>query len=289
VRITVRSAERAVVRDGHGTGEGRGAHLGEAHDLALKAAETDATKRALVTFGKAFGLALYSDRGRRPAGLDGRAKPDSQAASTSAVRIDVEEPMKPAGLANGSRPGLEGGVTSGRFCVAGKLDTGEPETGTLAVDDDPNHPAMPKGTTDPATSSSRKNHRTASHSAASFPRLNASALRGRIEKSTLLLSEPRRVREKEHLRYVAAQPCLLCSVTPSDAHHVRLAQPRAMGRKVGDEFTVPLCRAHHRELHHDGNEAAWWHGMGIDPIEIARQFWNETEGRRTIPMAGDPV
>jgi recombination DNA repair RAD52 pathway protein len=45
--------------------EGRGSHLGEAHDLALKAAETDATKRALVTFGKAFGLALYSDR-RRP-------------------------------------------------------------------------------------------------------------------------------------------------------------------------------------------------------------------------------
>lgn len=62
VRVSVRAGERIVVRDGHGTGEGRGNSLGEAHDVALKGAETDATKRALVTFGKAFGLTLYSDR-----------------------------------------------------------------------------------------------------------------------------------------------------------------------------------------------------------------------------------
>ena len=63
VRLTVRTQDRAtIVREGHGTGEGRGSSVGEAHDVALKAAETDATKRALVTFGKAFGLALYAKR-----------------------------------------------------------------------------------------------------------------------------------------------------------------------------------------------------------------------------------
>jgi len=55
-----------------------------------------------------------------------------------------------------------------------------------------------------------------------------------------------------------------------------------MGIKVGDEFTVPLCRAHHRALHHSGNGAAWWHDMGIDPLEIAKELWRETEMRRSI-------
>jgi len=59
VRITVQADGTTVVREGHGTGEGRGATPGEVHDTALKAAETDATKRALATFGKPFGLALY--------------------------------------------------------------------------------------------------------------------------------------------------------------------------------------------------------------------------------------
>ena len=97
-----------------------------------------------------------------------------------------------------------------------------------------------------------------------------------VDKSILLLHEPKRLRDKEHLRHVASQPCLLCSAKPSDAHHVRFAQPKALGRKVSDEFAVPLCRGHHRDLHESGNEAAWWHALGIDPIEIARQLWDET-------------
>ena len=48
-----------IVREGHGSGEGRGTSPGEVHGIALKAAETDATKRALATFGKPFGLELY--------------------------------------------------------------------------------------------------------------------------------------------------------------------------------------------------------------------------------------
>ena len=74
----------------------------------------------------------------------------------------------------------------------------------------------------------------------------------------LALPEPRRVRDREHVRHVTQQPCLICGRRPSDAHHLRFAQSRALSRKVSDEFTVPLCRGHHREVHRSGDEAAWW-------------------------------
>ena len=59
VRIRVRAGDVVVVREGSGTGEARALTPGQAHEIALKSAETDATKRALATFGNAFGLALY--------------------------------------------------------------------------------------------------------------------------------------------------------------------------------------------------------------------------------------
>jgi hypothetical protein len=71
----------------------------------------------------------------------------------------------------------------------------------------------------------------------------------KIDKSVLTISEVRRLRDKTHLKFVASQPCLVCGRSPADAHHLRFAQPRAMGRKVSDEFTVPLCRTHHRDNH----------------------------------------
>ena len=92
----------------------------------------------------------------------------------------------------------------------------------------------------------------------------------------LALREPRRYRDKEHRNFVCLQPCLVCGRKPSDAHHVGYAQPRAFGRKVSDEFTVPLCRGHHRALHRAGVEAAWWKDVGIDPITAARKLWKET-------------
>jgi hypothetical protein len=97
-----------------------------------------------------------------------------------------------------------------------------------------------------------------------------------IDKSVLALPEPRRVRDRDHVRYVANQPCLVCGRQPSDAHHLRFAQSRALGRKVSDEFTVPLCRGHHREVHRCGDEAAWWQKAGLDPIVAARALWLET-------------
>ena len=97
-----------------------------------------------------------------------------------------------------------------------------------------------------------------------------------INKSLLALPEPRRVRDRVHLKSVAKQPCLICGRRPADAHHLRYAQHPALGRKVSDEFTVPLCRGHHREVHRCGDEAAWWRKTGIDPTLTARLLWLES-------------
>jgi len=103
-----------------------------------------------------------------------------------------------------------------------------------------------------------------------------------IDKSTLAVAAPRRYRSREHLRYVMQQPCLVCGRKPSDPHHLRYMQPRALGRKASDEFTVPLCRVHHRAAHRAGDERAWWKAAGIDPMKFARRLWKQTrvkEGR----------
>jgi hypothetical protein len=85
-----------------------------------------------------------------------------------------------------------------------------------------------------------------------------------------------RKRSKAHLAFVAAQPCIVCRRSPCDAHHLKVAQPRSLGRKVSDEFTVPLCRDHHIQLHRHGNEAAWWANLKIAPQELAKELWNAT-------------
>jgi hypothetical protein len=88
-----------------------------------------------------------------------------------------------------------------------------------------------------------------------------------------------RLRDKEHCKYVATQACLICGRTPSEAHHIRFAQPRAFGRKVSDEYTVPVCRLHHRELHRYGDEASWWAGTSVDPLPIALELWRRSRSR----------
>lgn len=85
--------------------------------------------------------------------------------------------------------------------------------------------------------------------------------------------EPPRKRSKAHLASIRAQPCLVCKQAPSDAHHLKFAQPRTLGRKVSHEFTVPLCRSHHQALHRHGNEKAWWVDMQISPLAVASELW----------------
>jgi hypothetical protein len=87
------------------------------------------------------------------------------------------------------------------------------------------------------------------------------------------LNKPVRRRSKAHLAYVREQACVVCQRQPCDAHHLKFAEARAIGRKVSDEFTVPMCRDHHNELHRHGNEKAWWTNLGISPLELAKDFW----------------
>src|SRR5262249_49920250 len=194
----------------HGSGEGRGPSLGEVHDIALKAAETDATKRALATFGRPFGLELYRkdkhplSRGSLPTGA---ALPPSR----FGLHPDDTTPIPRPSHYYGRRH-----QNSMAALIRHDLADSAEAAPSLA-------PAAP----DPTSS--------------------------KIDKSQLVIAEPKRLRDRAHLKFVATQPCLICGRQPSDPHHLRFAQPRALGLKVSDEFTVPLCRGHHRQLHQTGN------------------------------------
>ena len=98
------------------------------------------------------------------------------------------------------------------------------------------------------------------------------------DNAALAIPKTCRRRNKKHLEFVTKKPCLVCGRSPSDAHHLRFAQPQALGRKGSDEFTVPLCRTHHRELDSRGNDIAWWEAVRIDPSPIAQRLWSETRG-----------
>jgi hypothetical protein len=109
----------------------------------------------------------------------------------------------------------------------------------------------------------------------------------RIDNSVLTLSTPCRYRNKEHLRFVAQQPCLLCGRKPSDPHHLQFLQPRALGRKASDEFAVPLCRAHHRAAHRAGDKKGWWKSTGMDPVNVARKLWKGAMRSSLFADSGD--
>jgi hypothetical protein len=111
--------------------------------------------------------------------------------------------------------------------------------------------------------------------------------KARLEKGSgteaiITIRKPVRDRDRDHLRFVATQPCLLCGRTPSDPHHVKFAEHRAMGLKVSDKFTVPICRLHHRELHRRGNERTWWENQGINPLPVAAGLWERTHAVASV-------
>jgi hypothetical protein len=110
-----------------------------------------------------------------------------------------------------------------------------------------------------------------------------------IDKSVLAIGEVRRYRDKAHLKFVALQACLVCGRQPSDPHHLRSAQPRALGRKVSDEFAVPLCRVHHREAHQSSNEAEWWKAYGLNPLTVASALWVQTRPLRSVAHSNTPA
>lgn len=240
VRITVTAHGATILREGHGTGEGRGASPGEVHDTALKVAETDATKRALATFGAPFGLELYRKD---------KAKPiQTSAAPQGGVGAEVRTGFHPDDTTPIPRPSR----------YYGRRQSSPIDQDFRGQRNEPPPAAPPLAPTAPDLSP------------------------GRIDKSVLTIAEPKRLRDKAHLQFVRSQPCLVCGRQPSDPHHLQFAQPRALGLKVSDEFTVPLCRGHHRQLHQAGNEVAWWKDLGINSLEIAKGLW---EGSHKKPAA----
>jgi DNA recombination protein Rad52 len=75
VRVTVSAGGLVpLVREGSGAGHGIDVDLGQAHESALKESETDAMKRALMTFGNPFGLALYDKAQRQVSSAAGQGE-----------------------------------------------------------------------------------------------------------------------------------------------------------------------------------------------------------------------
>ena len=273
VRIRVRAGDITITRDGSGTGEGIAPTAGQAHDIALKSAETDATKRALTTFGNPFGLALYDAEQngvRRREAKGAKAGPwvlQARDGSENAFSTTVEfaQALKHE---LSSAPDIEKlfalwerNVTVVRSLArCGKRGEGADLAKALVEHFKGCARSHAKSSDAPATEAGQ-------------------AERSKIDKSVLTFGEPKRIRSKEHLRYVASQPCLICGRSPAHAHHLRFAQPKGLGLKVSDEFTVPLCAIHHRDIHTTTKEREWWQARKIDPLEIARELWRESRTR----------
>lgn len=271
VRISVRAGETVIVREGLGTGMGRSPQAEIAHDMAIKSAETDATKRALATFGNAFGLALYdpsqsqvtrlaSPRSGRSdfvvTGLDGDQTTVSDPVTFTSQLLDRADVLKTVddlyafwGLHAAQLKRL-GSDDKTRELAERIVTTFKERARQLAQ-----RPAQ----------------------AAAIPPAIPDARTG-----SYLLPKEKRLRDRAHLAFVAAQPCLICGRRPAQAHHLRFAQPRALALKVSDEFTVPLCNSHHDQLHRSGDERAFWNSHGVaSPLQHAAKLWNASHGRPT--------
>jgi Rad52/22 family double-strand break repair protein len=288
VRVSVRAGDITIVREGSGTGEGKAPTPGQAHELALKGAETDATKRALATFGNPFGLALY----------------DREQLGVRKVREKASPPIGPWVLrsalgseeASFEKPSEFAGALRSAMTEAHDIELlfaiWEQNVETVrALNRSMRQAALPKSGIAPqlvnhlkgcaialVKPENRTNGQSDKRAAAAHPRLSDGA-RPKIDKSGLTFSEPKRIRCKEHLRFVASQPCLICGRTPSHAHHVRYAQSRGLSLKVSDEFTVPLCAIHHNQIHTTGKEGEWWQERNIDPLKVANALWQKSRER----------
>jgi DNA recombination protein Rad52 len=283
VRIRVRAGNGIVCREGSGVGNGTGATLGEAHENALKEAETDAMKRALTTFGNLFGLALYD---KEQAGVRGSSR-TSPARESPKVAWTVLSPdghviatcIEPKAFCTRLRQALSAAsdvaylraLWNQNAALVQSLEAHRPDLVTRKgvhfasvlrhVFEAQLAKLTAQSSTEPATT-------------------------GSVDKSVLPITFPRRVRDSEHLEYVATLPCLVCERAPSQAHHLRFAQPRALGSKVSDEWVVPLCNLHHRALHDCGAEETWWKAHNIDAISEAERFWG---ARQTPPEASSEI
>ena len=276
VRITVRAGETVTVREGIGTGFGHAPQPELAHDIALKAAETDATKRALATFGNPFGLALYdrdqaqvTKRRQQIARAKKTILPlpdlvladneehefrfaDYEAFVTETLRLIEQLESVDSVYAFWSR-------NSGSFAQLRRRTEASEFASRIA---------------DALKERARTVGQSQQH-------MDATEVANSGSAEQVLLPKEKRLRDAAHRAFVATQPCLICGRRPAQAHHLRFAQPRAMSLKVSDEFTVPVCNTHHDQLHRSGDERAFWarHGF-IDPLKYAARLWEASRNQR---------
>ena len=284
VRITVRAGDTITIREGIGTGFGRSPSTEMAHEIALKAAETDATKRALATFGNPFGLALYDKKlshVTRPKSelLELKETKALRSVQRSALRLelrlvdearvygDVEEFAAAAVQATTKLDTVDAvyafwDANLSNFALAREITSGgnDPVVSIISALKGRARSFIQLDQTKPV-------HQPQTTSVAEIA-------------SPLAIPKERRIRNKGHLSFVASQPCLVCGRKPTHAHHIRFAQPTAMSMKVSDEFTVPLCSSHHDALHRSGDERTWWQQQRIaDPLKFAARLWAASSGR----------
>jgi hypothetical protein len=307
VRIGVRTGRTTIVREGSGCGSATANSSGEAHDLALKAAETDATKRALATFGNCFGLGLYD---KEQNGVTAKKPP----ARNNFVLHDptgapFAQNLSPEGFCTGLRQLIQASTVPAELealarCNKETIARLRSEAPKLKTAKDIHYAdvlerlikdrlgAAPPANGHDAARPNGQPHAVGQSSGDERPQpvaypppalLRPSRIaRGpRIDKSLLPIGTERRLRDKAHLMFVATQPCLICDRQPSQAHHLTFCQKRGLSLKVSDEFTVPLCALHHDELHRRGPERAWWETKGIAPEPIAAELW----GKSRVPSA----
>jgi DNA recombination protein Rad52 len=263
VRIRVRAGDTLVCRDGHGSGMGSGSSPGEAHETAVKEAETDATKRALVTFGNVFGLCLY-DRAQKQVRRARRKSGESAWLLRSPAGEVVERFSDPARFCSALRRALDRVGSSAELVqLWSQHAAARAALGRL-----------------PQLTNGRGAHYAEILEALYRKRLaelqQETAVSDLEQPSDPIPSpvlRPRRVRDKAHLRRVAQEPCLVCGRQPAQAHHLKFLEPRGLGLKPSDAYAVPLCRLHHRALHDTGNEEAWWRQHRIDPAPEALRLW----------------
>lgn len=270
VRITVRAGESVIVREGIGTGTGRSPHADIAHDLAIKSAETDATKRALATFGNPFGLPLYDPQQRNVSKEGqpfGRKGPRRGSQQRSLINVSNQESQR-----------AEDGFMAETLAHIDDLNSLK----NIYAFWEANLETFEKL----RTTSSRGNELVMRIAESLKARARAVGIttddnRSDTPPASYLLPKEKRLRDRAHLAFVASHPCLICGRQPSQAHHLRFAQPRAFGLKVSDEFTVPLCVTHHSQLHQNGDERAFWARNGVsDPLAHAEALWTASRRQR---------
>jgi len=291
--VSVRAGDSTIVREGSGTGEGKASTPGQAHELALKGAETDATKRALATFGNPFGLALYD---REQVGVrKARGEKTSPAIGPWALRLATGAEKASFDQPNEFVGALRKAMSAAHdiellFAIwEQNVDSVRALNRSLRQDHLPNSGIATQlvgHLKQCAIALVRSQTRDRTQEISPAPNGYA---RPKIDKSVLTISEPKRHRSKEHLRFVAEQPCLICGGSPSHAHHIRYAQPRGLGLKVSDEFTVPLCAIHHSENHTTGDERRWWEKHNLDPLPVARRLWQKSHSADPTPNAATKV